>query len=192
MKTRFAQKSLTAIILFVLLTASRLRADQVEMKNGDRYVGLVVSLNSDALILQSENLGKVLLPRSGVAVITLGQAAPVAALSTPATVNTNTDLAAAFSQLGSATNLIPQIRDKYLAGAGPEANNKFNEMMGGLMSGQVDMNGLRAQVQSAVGQLKSLQKEGAADADPSMSMYLGILEKFLKESAPATNPPTGK
>lgn len=44
--------------LFCLLTICGLdvRADQIEMSNGDRYVGRVVSMNADTLVLQSDVL----------------------------------------------------------------------------------------------------------------------------------------
>src|SRR5436853_2787827 len=49
----------------------RLMADQIEMQNGDRYVGTVLSLNTSTLVLHSEVLGDLTLPRSKVAQINL-------------------------------------------------------------------------------------------------------------------------
>jgi len=46
---------LQAWIFFALCSAAA--ADQIEMANGDRYVGRVVSLGADTLTLQSEVLG---------------------------------------------------------------------------------------------------------------------------------------
>ena len=158
-------------------------ADLVEMQNGDRYVGTVVSLNADSLVLQSDVLGKVLLSRSQVSTISLGKA-PVASVAKPALTVTNSDIAEAFRKLGSATNtMIPKIRDQFLTGAGPEANAKFNELLGGLASGQVDMNGLRAQAQASVDQIKSLKGQLGGEAGESLDVYLGILQGFLNESA---------
>ena len=54
------------------LAPGRLRADQVEMQNGDRYAGQVLSLNTNTVVLQSDVLGTLRLPRAKVAVITLG------------------------------------------------------------------------------------------------------------------------
>lgn len=160
-------------------------ADLVEMQNGDRYVGTVVSLNADSLVLQSEVLGKVLLSRSQVSTISLGKTqAPVVSATNTAIAITNTGIAEAFRKLGSGTNtMIPKIREQFLAGAGPEANAKFNELLGGLASGQVDMNGLRAQAQASVDQIKSLKGQLGSEAGESLDVYLGILQGFLNESA---------
>src|SRR5947199_9025024 len=77
-----------AVMLF--LAATRLCADQVEMQNGDRYLGKVLSLDTNTLVLRSDVLGTVRLPRGKVALITLG-------------LSTSTNLA----RLRSATNGLP-------------------------------------------------------------------------------------
>src|SRR3954469_5574170 len=59
------------LLVFAVLT-SALHADQVQMQNGDRYFGKITTLNTNSLILQSEVLGSVQLPRSKVATIILG------------------------------------------------------------------------------------------------------------------------
>src|SRR5438034_10349096 len=59
-----------AVILF--LATIWLRADQVEMQNGDRYLGTVLSLDTNTLVLRSAVLGTVTLPRGKVALIHLG------------------------------------------------------------------------------------------------------------------------
>src|SRR5437773_4661252 len=65
---------------FVLLAGALwLRADQLEMLNGDHYTGKVLSLTSNTVVWQSEVLGTVNLPREKVGSINLGSAA--AALS---------------------------------------------------------------------------------------------------------------
>ena len=90
---------------------TRLRADQVELQNGDRYVGKVLSLTTNQLVLQSDVLGTIKLPREKVAVVTLGNVTPTnvaraatnhqhEGLATSAGSQTNSnDLAAAFRQL---------------------------------------------------------------------------------------------
>src|SRR6516162_9652696 len=62
--------------LALALFALPVFADQVEMQNGDRYVGKVLSLNSDTLILQNDVLGTMHLPRSKVTSINLGSVLP--------------------------------------------------------------------------------------------------------------------
>src|SRR5258708_6586109 len=114
------------ILVFCVTCVLSLRADQVEMQNGDRYVGNVVSLNTEALVMQSDVLGKIILPRTRIAVITLGATTPTTALlstnavpTSPLAV-TNSEIAAAIRKLGPNTNFIPKIRDQFLKDAGPE------------------------------------------------------------------------
>ena len=63
-------------------------------------------------------------------------------------------------QLGANTNFIEQIRKQFLSQAGPEANDKFDEMVAGLMSGKFDMNSLRAEAKAAAGQIRALKGQG--------------------------------
>jgi hypothetical protein len=169
------------------------KADQVEMQNGDRYVGNVLSLSADTLVLQNEMLGTVQLPRSKVAHIGLSSAPGTSAAPRPvsapskapvrsaagAVVDTNS--AVALRQLGAHTNLIRQIQKQFLADAGPEANQKFDELLNGLLSGRLTMGDLRAQAQSAANQLRELKRQGGEDAGFAVDTYLTILDHFLKE-----------
>ena len=68
--------------------------------------------------------------------------------------------------------------------AGPEANNKFNEMVSGLMSGRLTVNDIRAEAKSAADQLKELKRDLGEDAGGALDGYLAILEHFLQETAP--------
>ena len=184
--------------LMVLVGGSRLWADQVELQNGDRYVGKVVLLTGDTLVLQSDVLGRVQLPRGKIAQITFGPVtAPgrtVATVTNSSAANgqfilptaagqTNAELAAAFKQLGAGTNLAQQVQKQFLADAGPEANQKFNELLSGVMNGSVSMNDLRAQAKSAADQVRALRKDVGEEAGPMLDGYLEILDKFLAESA---------
>jgi hypothetical protein len=188
MKTRAA----ICLALFVL-AAHEVRADQVEMQNGDRYVGKVVSMTGASVVLQSDLLGKMILPRSKITSISVGatasaQAAPSLASQTKTVslslTNGGADMTAALRQLAANTNLVEQVRKQFLANAGPDANNKYDDLMAGLMSGKLDMNSLRAQAKAAVDQIKSLKGQGG-DAGESLDGYLAILDSFLNESAPA-------
>jgi hypothetical protein len=93
--------------------------------------------------------------------------------------------------LAAHTNLIDGIKKQFLAEAGPEANGKFDELMGGLMTGKIDMSGLRAQAKSAVDQLRAMKKDSGGEGSAMLDAYLGVLEKFLaEEPEPATPAPT--
>ena len=191
-----------ALVLFA--APGRLRADQVEMQNGDRYAGQVLSLDTNIVVLQSDVLGTLRLPRAKVAAITLG--AGSATNSSPWPVMTNDhvrarllaptnaapNLSPTFRQLGANSNLIQQVQKQFLSGAGPEANTKFNDLLGGLMSGKLSVDDIRAEAKTAADQLRALKREGGEEAGFAADAYLAILDHFLKEttpSGPATNAP---
>lgn len=185
------------VSLFSMVVA--VSADQVEMQNGDRYNGKVLSLNADTVTLHSDVLGTVHLPRGKVALIALGMsvpAHPAQANTAPATNATlsripappagaDPDLAVTLRQLGSNTNLIQQVQAQFLAGAGPEANGKFTELLGGLSTGKLGINELRAEAKSAADQLRALKREQGGDGDSELDGYVSILEDFLRETAAA-------
>lgn len=194
-------------VAVVLITASVcVRADQVELQNGDRYVGEVLSLDAEVLVVQSEVLGTVKLPRGKVAHITLG---PVAlanpkpgALRTnalphpPSVVVTNATAApaSALPQTNLGSNFIlRQVQDQFLGDAGPEAKAKFNELASGLLSGKLSVSDIRAEAKSAADQLRTLKADLGEDAGLAVDGYLAILDTFLKETKSpgesATNAP---
>ena len=98
----------------------------------------------------------------------------------------------ALRQLGSNTNLIQQVQKQFLGDAGSEANDKFNELLGGLMSGKLSVDDIRAQAKSAADQLRALKREGGEEAGFAVDAYLTILDHFLKDTTPSgvtTNAP---
>jgi hypothetical protein len=184
-----------ALVLFTVPV--QLSADQVEMQNGDHYVGQVLSLNTNLVVFRNDVLGTIRLPRAKVAGITLS---PRSATNSPALHSpTNAqflappaapaeampNLSAAFSQLGTSTNLIQQVQNQFLSGAGPETNDKFNELLGGLMSGKLSVDDIRAQAKTAADQLRTLKRDTGEDAGFATDAYLTILDHFLKETAPS-------
>ena len=191
------QVSLCCAAVMLFLATFGIRADQVEMQNGDRYLGTVLSLDTNTLVLRSTVLGTVNLPRSQVTLITLGaggathftRATPAikrqSAVSSLAITNGMNDLSAPLRQLGANTNFIEQVRAKFLADAGPEANTQFNTMLSGLLSGRLTVNDIRAEAKSAVDQLKELKHDLGEDAGGALDGYLAILENFLRETAPS-------
>ena len=176
-----------------------LRADLVEMQNGDRYFGKVLSMSADTVVLKSDMLGKITVPRKNVAALSFGTNAvalsvvanlgqvstttnfPAAAPGTVLT-NTNVDLSTALRNLGADTNFVRQIRQQMLAGS-PEASGKYDEMVNGLLSGQLNLDDVRREARSSADQLRELKKELGPDADDSLDGYLQVLDQFLKETA---------
>ena len=192
------------VLVGMILTcaaAPRLHADEVDMQNGDRYSGKVLSVSADTVVLESEVLGKISVPRKKVAGLTLGMttAAPKpatnvarvavstnlpAAMPTVALANTNMDLSAAFRDLGANTNFIGLIRQQFLAD-NPEASSNYDELLGGLMSGKLSLADLRRQAKSSADQLRQLKRDLGPDAGDSLDAYLSVLDNFLKETADA-------
>src|SRR3974377_2200901 len=58
--------------ILLVIAALALRADVLEMQNGDRYSGKVISVSSDIVVLTNEVLGKVTVPRGKVASLSIG------------------------------------------------------------------------------------------------------------------------
>src|SRR4051812_7708420 len=102
----------TALILWAVAPLSL--ADEIRMQNGDTYYGQVLSFNGQTLLLQSDMLGTVKVPRAKISGITFG-AGPTpagAALSVRtnqtfhppgvlSATNSPTDLTQAFRELGA-------------------------------------------------------------------------------------------
>ena len=200
-------------IIFLFAAAPWLRADQVEMQNGDRYFGRMMSVSADTVALESEVLGKINVPRKKVASLAFGTntvapkaAAIVAPVSMPtnpptaaslaALAGTNADLSAALRNLVANTNFIGQIRGQMLGGS-PEAASNYDEMVSGLMSGKLNLDDLRRQAGSSADQLRALKRDLGPEAGDSLDAYLEVLDNFLKETAteptsatPASQPET--
>jgi hypothetical protein len=194
-----AQVVSAGAIILLSAAAMMARADQIEMQNGDRYIGNVLSLNTNMLTLQSDVLGTLHLPRTQVAHISLGSAPIKPLVGLPAQTNvllraagapllrTNStpDMSAALRQLGTDKGSLQQVQSQLLSDAGPEANKKFNEMVGGLLTGRLTVNDLRAQAKSLTEQVRSLKRDLGDDAGGMIDTYLVVLDSFLKETEPA-------
>lgn len=190
---------LGALILSAGLFVSSLTAEQVQMQNGDVYQGRVLAVTTNAVVLQSEVLGTIRLPRNKVAQVILGSNSgtnnvgvatvnPLIAASVPRTNSSLSELSASLRQLGLQTNLIRQVQAQLLSDAGPEANAKFNQLLNGLMAGSLDLKDLRAEAQSVAERARAARKELGDDAGGLIDGYLAILDSFLKETGPLSAP----
>ncbi len=179
---------LLAAAVVCVLTTVPCPADQVEMQNGDRYNGKVLSLDDKSLILQNDLLGKITLPRGRISAVLLGtQPAGAVSNSFPrpqALKQTN----AFTAQLASNTNLIQQVQQKFLAGAEPVAQQKFNQLVSGLLDGSISVEDVQREAKSAADQARALRKELGPDAGFALDGYLAILDQFLKEAQPGPEP----
>jgi len=184
-------------VLWLFIAAPALRADVVEMQNGDRYSGKVLSVSADAVMLNSEMLGKIAISRKSVATLSFGtnSVLPKAAgtsmvtnlpalpaMAPKAPESTNLDLTAAIRQLGANTNFIGQVRQQLLTGS-PEAAGKYDEMVNGLLTGQLNLADVRQEAQSSANQLRALKRELGPEADDTLDAYLKVLDDFVKETA---------
>lgn len=174
------------------LFAISLQADSVVMQNGDRYNGKLLSVTSSNVFFQSDVLGTVKLSRSQVVSLAFGTNASVnsfsAAASTtnaPVKSNATDELSATLRQLGAYTNLIQKVQSQFLAAAGPEANEKFSQMLNDLTTGKMTIADLRAQAKAVADQLRSLQSEAGEDASGTADLYLSLLDRFLGDTGPA-------
>lgn len=159
--------------------------DQVQLRNGDRYVGHVLSFTTNHIQFTNPILGEIRLPRSQVASVQFGVTPSVSPLTNlaPAIQPTNaspesSDLAA---QIGSASGLIKIIESQFLNGAGPEAKQKFQELLRGLSTGKLTLSDLRAEARAAADQLRAVKQELGDEAGFAIDGYLAILDKFLKD-----------
>lgn len=197
------KKVLAGFCAFTLVATLCAHADQVNMQNGECYIGKIVTVSNETVIVQSDVLGVLKVPRSKIASITFGTnavsapaQAPVVASAQPpkpATTNSSSDLTAAISQLRANPNAMQQVQQQMLAGADPKAAEMFNQMMGGLMNGSLNLDDIRKQAKSAADQLRSAKKELGDDAGFAVDGYLAVLDGFLRETAntggAATNAP---
>jgi hypothetical protein len=183
-----------ALVVLAVCLSFASQADEIEMKNGDRYVAKIVTLSNETVVVQSDVLGTVTLPRSKVAAIHMGNAS--AATAKPAQ---NLAAAAAVAlpvspTLTGQTNLIQQVQNQYLKDADPAAKAKFDELLSGVQSGKISVNDLRAQAQSVVNQLKTLKRDLGPEGDELLDGYATILEGFLQDTkgtaGATTNSPT--
>lgn len=202
---RIRLKAFLVATLFTFVVSHSLRADEIEMQNGDRYFGKVVSVSADAVVMDSQMLGKITVPRKKVTQLQFGTKAPAAAAVTnapkislptklpsasalPALTGTNVDLTAALNSLGNNTNFIQQIRSQLLGG-NPAAARQYDAMVSELLSGKMNLNDLRQQAETAAAQIRELNKELGPDVSNSLDGYLKVLNQFLEESANAPAKP---
>ena len=186
--------AVAAALSVLLLTALAVTADQIEMQNGDRYFGRLLTFTNDTLVLQSDLLGTVRLPRAKVASVVLGSAAITNLARVPAQTNQQHLGAPPAIEPGMTisgavrqpmdTNIIREVQQQFLSGASPEANQKFNELAGGLLSGKLNVSDIRVQAAAAADQLRKLMHDSGDDAG-AFDGYLTILDNFLRETAPA-------
>ena len=173
------------------------RADQVEMQNGDRYSGKVLSYTNNVVLLTNDFAGTIALPRTNVARVLIGTAPSGSAAATKAETASllpglpTNFLASAMTNLqkSSTAEQAAKVKEQLLGDADPATKAKFDEMLGDITSGKMSMGDLRAQAVSAASQLRQLKKEMGPQSEETLDGYLTVLESFIKE-VPADSPVT--
>jgi hypothetical protein len=191
-------KLLSCLTLILAFIPSGLWADQLEMQNGDRLSGTVLTVSASAVLFESEMLGKINVPRKNILAVTFGantapakttsrvrQSAAPAKLPAPVPLSplpgTKAVPAASFGSPDLDTNVIRQVRKQMLAG-NPAAAAKFDELANGLVSGKLNLDDLRREARTAADQLRELKRQDPEVGD-SLDAYLQILDSFLNEPA---------
>ncbi len=188
--------------LIVLTTFAFAHADQVDMKNGDHYSGKVTALDEKTVVLESDILGTLRLGREKVAAISFGteqpttaatpprlpQGPPVKRLTAPVAgaPNPNIQFNSSLRQdLAANSNLVAKVQSEVLAGAGPKALKKFDDLIGGLSTGDLNIVDLRHEAESVADQLRQLRSSGDDESGGIFDEYLAVLDSFLQQTKPA-------
>jgi hypothetical protein len=82
--------------------------------------------------------------------------------------------------------LVSQVKQQVFGQGNPVASQKFDELMGGLMSGNLSVGDIRAQAQESIKQIKDAKQQLGPDVGDLFDGYLSILESFVAETATNT------
>lgn len=198
---------MSALSLIAVAVAS---AEEVQLVNGDRITGNVVSLTAKSLTLKSEVLGEIVIPRNKVGTIYLGdvkppvQTAPAIRQQPQAAAKSPEDIIGQLTgravpgvngpspndivqQLQGGGTIDPKdlqdVQQAFPLLAAPEAQAYFNDMVGGLMTGRKNLGDLRKDAITSRDMLKDLQKDLGPDG-AALNGYLSILNRFIDETEP--------
>ena len=180
-----SRRGICYLICVVTLLPVLLKGDQLEMSNGDRYVGNVISVTQSNVTFQSEIQGRMNLSRDKVARVSFGEAAArtpaVAPTVAPSKPKTN-DVIKPLPKLDFDSKSLSQVQQDLLSTASPEARRQFNETVKGLMIGKLSIDDIRAQARNSVKEIKAAREELGEEGGGVLDGYLHILEHFLSET----------
>jgi hypothetical protein len=183
----------TAIIsgAFLLFASGIAHGDELKTVSGERLIGKTVSVNDATIVFSSATVGKVTVARSNVLALTFTSSpAPNAAAKTNVATHTdaerNSEIAAVLRTLPAQPGLAENVSSDMLAQAGPEATEKFNQMLRGLLTGKMSVADLRAEAQSVRDQARAIRAD-LGDEAGVLDGYLSILDKFLGQTPPPQN-----
>lgn len=207
--------TIVAFMMIVGLSVSLANADTVQLVNGDTISGKVISLDFNQVKLETDLLGNLVIARDRVAAIAFGDR-PVAVVTAPGKTAPATarppsagssiaglgmpgGVDAAVKQLqtqGIDPNVLSTIEKKFPLLANTEAQDYFNNTVGGLLSGKIGVQDIRKDAVKARDQLEEfrddIREQLGPGVDTMFNAYLGILNKFIRETGPPEKGGNGK
>jgi hypothetical protein len=186
-----------SVMIWALISCAVALADTVELTNGDLLSGKVAGVTADQVLLTSDVLGEVKLPRAKVAAIHFGDRKPVVAAKVGAAAVAPVAPAKALPAEPSVDDVLNQLK----AGAGggdltkmlakefpllqnPEVKAYFEKTVGGLMSGELNVGDIRKQALDVRQQVKDLEKDLGPEGMAALKPYLSVLDKFINDTEP--------
>ncbi len=199
---------LAATVLMAVGLVGVCAADTVQLHNGEVLRGSVLSLDAKQVRIHSESLGDLAVDRGKIDAIYFGNrtASPTVAPSTSSTPQAAAPTPKSPEEIlkmlgqgpsgGTPEGAIEELQKKGLNPGTmselqkqfpllltPEVQNYFNDTLGGLASGKLDLQDLRKQAVHARDEIDKLQKELGPEASV-LNPYRSILDKFIRETTP--------
>ena len=168
------------VFIFVFTAIAGLNGETLELRNGDRFQGKLLSVQDENLEWQHVVLGKLTIPRDQVAAVYF----------IPPREEKNTETGGDVTKLKIDPETVDKVRLEVLGAAPQGAHDMFNEMISGLSSGEIQMADVRRMAMDTVAQVESLQEDLGEDVGFALDGYLGILKNFIQKTAPPTEVPT--
>jgi hypothetical protein len=190
---------------------SLLAADTLYLVNGDSVQGNVVAVDAREITIRSAVLGELQIERSQVEAIYLGQRQraarpenpPADRPGAPGDSPGSSRLGGLLQRLGRGENpraVLDRLRKEGLAAGAvreaeqalpllqqsPEVQAYVQKTLQGLLDGTIQLEDLRRQAVDARRTIRELQGELGPEAEV-LSGYLGILDNFIRQSAPDAN-----
>jgi hypothetical protein len=157
----------------LLFIGSALRADTIQLVNGDRLKGKVASLNDKELVLKSESFGELKIPRDKIDLISLGDKG-LPDFTKPATVKPQVvpqSSAQTDETLGDPNNLGQYLQD-------PSVQSQLGPMVEQLLGPKADRN-TQQRIDEARRGMKELRKDlGKSPEGDALDSYIRFFEQI--------------
>jgi hypothetical protein len=186
------------VVISMAMSCAAALADTVELANGDLLSGKVTAVSGEQVLLTSEVLGDVKLPRGIVAAIHFGDRKPaLAGNAAPAATGNKGVVVKAAVEAPGVDDVLKQLKAGAAGGdlskmltkefpllQSPEVKAYFDKTVGGLMSGELNVSDIRKQALDVREQVKELEKDLGPEGMAALKPYLSVLDKFIKDTEP--------